>query len=28
MKPLASTISRWARNKANEQWKKEWLTAK
>ena len=28
MKPLASTISRWARNKANEQWKAEWLTAR
>jgi len=28
MKPLASTISRWARNKANEQWKEEWLTAR
>ena len=25
---LASTISRWARNKANEQWKEEWLTAR
>lgn len=28
MKPLASTISRLARNKANEQWKEGWLTAR